>query len=131
MFFSKNPPKGAPEYVRSVPVTYPPSARSHPPQLVIDEPAVAVWAAQMNTVVFHPPWASRANDPDNPDQLRIDLDPPQPGTDFDDASRLRWNCAPCWKKPDSRRSSKPPATGDSTCMHLSIPSMNSSTYATP
>ncbi len=30
MFFSKNPPKGAPEYVRSVPVTYP-SARSHPP----------------------------------------------------------------------------------------------------
>ncbi|PRB36724.1 ATP-dependent DNA ligase [Arthrobacter sp. MYb23] len=81
MFFSKNPPKGAPEYVRSVPVTYP-SARSHP-QLVIDEPAAAVWAAQMNTVVFHP-WASRANDPDNPDQLRIDLDP-QPGTDFDDA----------------------------------------------
>lgn len=81
MFFSKNPPKGAPDYVRSVPVTYP-SARSHP-QLVIDEPAAAVWAAQMNTVVFHP-WASRADDPDNPDQLRIDLDP-QPGTDFDDA----------------------------------------------
>ncbi|GGJ27474.1 ATP-dependent DNA ligase [Paenarthrobacter histidinolovorans] len=81
MFFSKNPPKGAPDYVRAVTVTYP-SARSHP-QLVIDEPAAAVWAAQMNTVVFHP-WASRANDPDNPDQLRIDLDP-QPGTDFDDA----------------------------------------------
>ena len=37
----------------------------------------------MNTVVFHP-WASRAEDPDNPDQLRIDLDP-QPGTDFADA----------------------------------------------
>ncbi|MFP3579098.1 non-homologous end-joining DNA ligase [Arthrobacter sp. SIMBA_036] len=81
MFFSKNPPKGAPEYVRSVPVTYP-SARSHP-QLVIDEPAAAVWAAQMNTVVFHP-WASRADNSDNPDQLRIDLDP-QPGTDFADA----------------------------------------------
>jgi len=79
-FFSKNPPKGAPDYVRSVVVTYP-SARSHP-QLVIDEPAVAVWAAQMNTVVFHP-WASRAEDSDHPDQLRIDLDP-QPGTDFHD-----------------------------------------------
>ncbi len=36
----------------------------------------------MNTVVFHP-WASRAGDPDHPDQLRIDLDP-QPGTDFHD-----------------------------------------------
>ena len=80
-FFSKNPPKGAPDFVRAVDVTYP-SGRSHP-QLVIDEPAVAVWAAQMNTIVFHP-WASRAGDPDNPDQLRIDLDP-QPGTDFDDA----------------------------------------------
>jgi DNA ligase D len=80
-FFSKNPPKGAPDYVRAVPVVYP-SGRSHP-QIVIDEPAVAVWAAQMNTVVFHP-WASRAENPDNPDQLRIDLDP-QPGTDFADA----------------------------------------------
>ncbi|GAA1353073.1 non-homologous end-joining DNA ligase [Arthrobacter koreensis] len=80
-FFSKNPPKGAPDYVRDVMVVYP-SARSHP-QLVIDEPAAAVWAVQMNTVVFHP-WPSLASDPDNPDQLRIDLDP-QPGTGFDDA----------------------------------------------
>jgi DNA ligase D len=80
-FFSKNPPKGAPDFIRAVPVVYP-SARSHP-QLVIDEPAAAVWAVQMNTVVFHP-WASRAEDSDNPDQLRIDLDP-QPGTDFADA----------------------------------------------
>jgi DNA ligase D len=80
-FFSKNPPKGAPDYVRSVMVVYP-SARSHP-QLIIDEPAAAVWAAQMNTIVFHP-WPSRAENSDNPDQLRIDLDP-QPGTDFDDA----------------------------------------------
>jgi DNA ligase D len=80
-FFSKNPPKGAPDFVRSVDVVYP-SGRSHP-QLVIDEIAAAVWAVQMNTVVFHP-WASRAGNPDNPDQLRIDLDP-QPGTGFKDA----------------------------------------------
>lgn len=81
-FFSKNPPKGAPDYARSVPVTFP-SARSHP-MLMIDEPATAVWAVQMNTVTFHP-WPSRAGNTDNPDQLRIDLDP-QPGTDFADAS---------------------------------------------
>jgi DNA ligase D len=80
-YFSKNPPRGAPDHVRSVVVAYP-SARSHP-QLVIDEPAGAVWAAQMNTVVFHP-WASRAGASDLPDQLRVDLDP-QPGTDFSDA----------------------------------------------
>jgi DNA ligase D len=80
-FFSKNPPKGAPDYVESVTVTYN-SGRRHP-QLVITEIAAAVWAAQMNTIVFHP-WASLAADTDNPVELRIDLDP-QPGTDFADA----------------------------------------------
>ena len=80
-YFSKNPPKGAPEYVRAVTVVYP-SGRRYP-QLVIAEPAGAVWAAHMNTIVFHP-WASRAGAPDFPDELRIDLDP-QPGIDFDDA----------------------------------------------
>lgn len=83
-FFSKNPPKGAPAYVRAVDVVYP-SGRQHP-QLVLDEAAAVVWAAQMNTVVFHP-WPSRAADPDRPDELRIDLDP-QPGTDFADAVRV-------------------------------------------
>jgi len=83
-FFSKNPPKGAPEYVRAVDVVYP-SGRTHP-QLVLDEAAAVVWAAQMNTVVFHP-WPSRAEDTDHPDELRIDLDP-QPGTDFSDAVRV-------------------------------------------
>ncbi|MCC9174775.1 non-homologous end-joining DNA ligase [Arthrobacter sp. zg-Y179] len=83
VFFSKNPPRGMPDWMRAVTVKYP-SARSHP-QVVLDEPAAAVWAAQMNTVVFHP-WPSRAENTDNPDQLRIDLDP-QPGTDFDDAVR--------------------------------------------
>jgi DNA ligase D len=80
-FFSKNPPRGVPDFVRAVEVTYP-SGRKHP-QLVFDEPAAIVWAVQMNTVVFHP-WPSRAENTDNPDELRIDLDP-QPGTDFADA----------------------------------------------
>ena len=90
-FFSKNPPRGAPDYVRAVDVTYP-SKRVHP-QLVIDEPAGAVWGAQMNTVVFHP-WASRASAPDFPDELRIDLDP-QPGTDFGDATPRPSRCESC------------------------------------
>ncbi len=80
-FFSKNPPKGMPDWIRTVPVTFP-SARTHP-LVVFDNAAGLVWAAQMNTVVFHP-WPSRVGNTDNPDQLRIDLDP-QPGTDFDDA----------------------------------------------
>ncbi len=80
-FYSKNPPKGLPDYTRVVPVTYP-SGRSHD-QLVVDEPATAVWAVQMNTVTFHP-WPVRTANVDNPDQLRIDLDS-QPGRGFADA----------------------------------------------
>jgi DNA ligase D len=80
-FFSKNPPKGVPEGTRTVMCTYP-SGRKHP-QLVIDEIADAVWAAQMNTITFHP-WPVRTADVDKPDELRIDLDP-QPGRGFKDA----------------------------------------------
>lgn len=80
-FFSKNPPRGVPDYARTTMCTYP-SGRQHP-QLVIDEIATAVWAVQMNTVTFHP-WPVRTADNDDPDELRIDLDP-QPGTGFAEA----------------------------------------------
>jgi bifunctional non-homologous end joining protein LigD len=81
-FYSKNPPRGTPPWVRTVPVTYP-SGRSHD-QLVLDEVAAVVWAVQQNTVTFHP-WPMRTADTDNPDELRVDLDP-QPGRDFADAA---------------------------------------------
>ncbi len=80
-FYQKNPPKGLPEWVRTVGCRYP-SGRRHP-QIVVDEVAAAVWAVQMNTVTFHP-WPVRTADNDNPDELRIDLDP-QPGRTFADA----------------------------------------------
>ncbi|MBN9185761.1 MAG: ATP-dependent DNA ligase, partial [Microbacterium sp.] len=83
-FFSKNPPKGAPDYIRAETVTYN-SGRRHP-QLVLTEIAQAVWAAQMNTIVFHP-WASLTANTDNPVELRIDLDP-QPGTGFAEAAAV-------------------------------------------
>jgi DNA ligase D-like protein (predicted polymerase) len=80
-FFSKNPPKGVPDYTRTVMCTYP-SGRRHL-QLVFDEVASAMWAVQMNAITFHP-WPVRTGNVDNPDELRIDLDP-QPGRDFKDA----------------------------------------------
>jgi DNA ligase D-like protein (predicted polymerase) len=80
-FYSKNPPKGVPDWVRTVMCRYP-SGRRHS-QLVVDEVATAVWAVQMNTITFHP-WPVRADDNDDPDELRIDLDP-QPGRGFADA----------------------------------------------
>jgi DNA ligase D len=83
-FFSKNPPKGTPDYVDQVMCTYN-SGRRHP-QVVLNEAAAIAWAVQMNTVVFHP-WASLVENTDNPVELRIDLDP-QPGTDFSDAAAV-------------------------------------------
>jgi DNA primase len=44
--------------------------------------AHVAWAAQMGTIVFHP-WPVRAAAVDNPDELRIDIDP-QPTNTFDD-----------------------------------------------
>jgi DNA ligase D len=106
-FFSKNPPRGVPQWARSVICTYP-SARSHP-QLVIDEIATAVWSVQMNTVTFHP-WPVRSGDNDRPDELRIDLDP-QPGTGFADAVRAAYVLKDllaeigliCWAKTSGNR----------------------------
>ncbi|WP_349426609.1 non-homologous end-joining DNA ligase [Microbacterium sp. LWS13-1.2] len=83
-FYSKNPPKGAPAFVEAQTVTYN-SGRRHP-QIILTEIAAAVWAVQMNTIVFHP-WASLTANTDNPVELRIDLDP-QPGTDFANAAAV-------------------------------------------
>ena len=84
-FFAKNPPRGVPDYAQTVTLTYP-SGRKHP-QLVLNELAVGVWAIQMNTITIHP-WpvsvTGEEGDTDNPDELRIDLDP-QPGRGFQDA----------------------------------------------
>ena len=80
-FYSKNPPRGVPDWVRTVDVTYP-SGRRHA-QLVLDEAAAAVWAVQMNTITWHP-WPVRTGETNRPDELRIDLDP-QPGQGFADA----------------------------------------------
>ena len=80
-FWTKNPPKGMPDFINPVMCTYP-SGRKHL-QVVVDEPAAVVWAMQMNTVTFHP-WPVRTSNVDNPDELRIDLDP-QPGRDFKDS----------------------------------------------
>ena len=82
-------PKGAPDYLESVQVTFP-SGRTAD-EICPTEIAVPVWCAHMGTLTFHP-WPVRRDldDPtsvDRPDELRIDLDP-QPGTSFTDAVRV-------------------------------------------
>ena len=81
MFFQKRiPTRGVPDWIRTAKIKFP-SMRTADELCPADLAHVA-WAAQMGTVVFHP-WPVRGAAPDNPDELRIDLDP-QPGSDFTD-----------------------------------------------
>jgi DNA ligase D-like protein (predicted polymerase) len=83
-FYSKRMPKGAPDWVEGVEITFPsgrPATEVCPTEI-----ATVAWAAQMGTITFHP-WPVRRGDVDRPDELRLDLDP-QPGTDFADAARV-------------------------------------------
>jgi DNA ligase D len=81
MFFQKRiPTRGVPPWVQTAKINFP-SGRTAD-ELCPTDLAHVAWAAQMGTIVFHP-WPVRRSAVDNPDELRIDLDP-QPGTDFDD-----------------------------------------------
>lgn len=88
-FYQKRVPKGAPEYVETVQVTFPSGRTAE--EICPTEIAVPVWCAHMGTLVFHPWPVRRATGSDSwqdhPDELRIDLDP-QPGTTFSDAVRV-------------------------------------------
>lgn len=85
MFYQKRiPTKGVPPWMNTAEITFPSGRKAD--ELCPTEPAHILWAAQMGAIVFHP-WPVRATAPDNPDELRIDLDP-QPGTDFADAARV-------------------------------------------
>ncbi|MER6612644.1 non-homologous end-joining DNA ligase [Streptomyces xantholiticus] len=76
LFFTKNPPPGTPDWVRTAPVprSEDPKAR----QVVIDDLASLVWAANL-VVEFHTPqW--RAEEPAVADRIVFDLDPGAPAT---------------------------------------------------
>ncbi len=85
MFFQKRvPTRGVPPWLRRVEIKFP-SMRTAEEVCAADLAHVA-WAVQLGTIVFHP-WPVRAGAVDNPDELRLDLDP-QPGTDFTHAAAL-------------------------------------------
>ena len=83
MFFQKRAPtRGVPPWLETAQIAFPSGRKAD--ELCPTDLAHVIWAAQMGTIVFHP-WPVRRQHVDNPDELRIDLDP-QPGTDFADAA---------------------------------------------
>ncbi|OZM71176.1 ATP-dependent DNA ligase [Amycolatopsis antarctica] len=83
-FYAKRVPKGAPEWVQSATITFP-SGRTAA-EVCPTEPAVIAWAANLGTFDFHP-WPVRRPELDRPDELRIDVDPPEKAG-FADAVRV-------------------------------------------
>jgi DNA ligase D len=81
----KRLPAGAPPWVETVELFFPRFKRTAD-ELCVTELAAVVWAVQMSTVEFHP-WNSRRDDPEKPDEWRIDLDP-GPECDFDRVRRV-------------------------------------------
>ncbi|MFI1677711.1 MULTISPECIES: non-homologous end-joining DNA ligase [unclassified Streptomyces] len=82
-FYQKRAPKNHPDWIPTATIAFP-SGRTAD-EMCPTEVAAVIWAAQYNTLTFHP-WPVRGDDLDHPDELRIDLDP-QPGTDYADAVR--------------------------------------------
>ena len=69
----KRVPRGAPDWLQTVRVTFPRYNR-YADELCVTHPADVIWAVQMSTLEFHP-WNSRRADVEKPDEWRIDLDP--------------------------------------------------------
>ncbi len=84
--YQKRVPEKHPDYLETCRVTFPPRGRTAD-ALKVTHPSAIVWAAQMGTITLHP-WQVRCPDTDHPDELRVDLDPPQPGTGFAEARTI-------------------------------------------
>lgn len=80
-FYAKRVPKGAPDWVQRVQIAFPSGRTAE--EVCPTEPAVLAWAANLGTFDFHP-WPVRRPDVDHPDELRIDIDPPD-SAGYDDA----------------------------------------------
>ena len=78
-FFQKRIPDSAPEWLRTTIVSTPNGTTSR--AIVMADLAHVLWAANQGCLGFHP-WPYRASNPDETDELRIDLDP-SPGVDWD------------------------------------------------
>jgi DNA ligase D len=77
-FFQKRIPESAPDWLETTTVSTPNGTTSR--AIVMADIAHVLWAANQGCLGFHP-WPYRARDPDDTDELRLDLDP-SPGVTF-------------------------------------------------
>jgi bifunctional non-homologous end joining protein LigD len=83
-FFQKRVPDSAPPWLETAEVTFP-SGRSAR-ELLPNNAAHLVWGINLGVIDWNP-WPVRKQDPDHPDELRVDLDP-TPEASWDDVRRV-------------------------------------------
>jgi len=110
----KRIPRGAPDWVETVPIHFPRYNRTVD-ELCVTELAAVIWAVQMSTVEFHP-WNSRRQDTEKPDEWRIDLDP-MPDCPF---SRVRRVAEVCHEVLDELGITGFPKTSGGSGLHIYV-----------
>ena len=80
-FYEKQAPKGSPDWLRTIPVSFD-GGTKHIDFIVVDDVPALVWLAQIASVEVHA-WTAKAPDLDQPDFAVMDLDPHEP-VEFDD-----------------------------------------------
>jgi bifunctional non-homologous end joining protein LigD len=88
-YFAKQAPKGKPSWVPTRQFrTWPREGGSRLVDFaLVNEPAAAVWMVQMNCIDMNA-WYSRVDNPERPDYVLFDLDPPESRNGFVDAIRV-------------------------------------------
>ena len=78
-FFQKRIPDSAPDWLQTTTMSTPNGTTSR--AIVMADVAHVLWAANIGCLGFHP-WPIRADEPEQTDELRLDLDP-SPGVTFE------------------------------------------------
>jgi DNA ligase D-like protein (predicted polymerase) len=118
-FIQRDVPKGAPEWVRTVP-TWSDRARREVHQVLVDDRRTLLWLANQRAVEFHVPF-SRVGE-EQPTGLVLDLDPPD-GASFDVVVRTALLCRQVLADAGLAAAVK---TSGSTGLHVVVPVHGSS-----
>ena len=83
-FYQKRAPANVPPWLRTVTLSFPSGRKAE--EIVVDDAAGLAWVINLGCIELHP-HPVRSRDLDDPDELRVDLDP-GPGVAWDDVRRV-------------------------------------------
>lgn len=104
-FYQKRAPANVPSWLRTVTLSFPSGRKAE--EIVVDDAAGLAWVINLGCIELHP-HPVRSRDLDDPDELRVDLDP-GPGVAWDDVRRVALEVRAFWKIWDCAAGRRPAA----------------------